>query len=356
MIERTLEKRTVTFKWGLKGEKREVMTVTFGTAAVAPEVENTTIEKEDGIHVFDGWKVADGSVGSWTSVKSDLVVEAQYKEYPKVFEVRFLDAEGALIGDVQMVEYGESATAPSENPQKAANAQYTYEFNGWDKDFKSVTSDLTISPLYNAITRSYTVTFYDADGVQIGDAQQVEYGKAANVPDAPVKESTEEYSYTFTGWTGGDVGKIVGDTEFYPTYTGTVRKYNVTFIYGKVDDPSSGDYRTTTIEVEYGASATAPEEKAKAYTGTDTTEYQFAGWETSNYLNVTEDLTVKAVYRTYDKYFNVTFRDESGALLSAPQYVSSNSKTCNIPMRLTAGRTTTASSSPTKTSRRSRAA
>lgn len=321
VIERTLEKRTVTFKWGLEGEKSEVMTVTFGTAAVAPEVENTTIEKEDGIHVFDGWKVADGSVGSWTSVKSDLTVKAQYKTYPKVFAVRFLDAEGALIGNVQMVEYGESATAPSEKPQKAANAQYTYKFDRWDEDFTNVTSNLTISPLYKAITRTYTVTFYDADGAQIGEAQTVAYGGKATKPENPVKESTEKYSYTFAGWTGGDVDNIVGDTEFYPTYTGTVRKYNVTFIY-KVDKPeSSDDYHEETQQVEYGASATAPEEEAKKYTGTNTTEYQFAGWETSNYLNVTEDLTVKAVYRTYDKYFNVTFRDESGALLSAPQYV-----------------------------------
>ena len=321
VIERTLETRTVTFKWGLEGEKSEEMTVTFGTAAVAPEVENTTIEKEDGIYVFDGWEVVTQGYDSWTSVKSDLNVEAQYKKYPKVFEVRFLDAEGALIDDVQMVEYGKAANAPSENPQKAADAQNTYEFDRWDKDFKSVTSDLTISPLYNAITRTYTVTFYDADGAQIGEKQSVAYGGKATKPENPVKESTEKYSYTFAGWTGGDVGNIVGDTEFYPTYTETVRKYNVTFIYGKVDEPESSDYHEVTQSVEYGASATAPEEEAKAYTGTNTTEYQFAGWETSNYLNVTGDLTVKAIYRTYDNYFNVTFRDGSGALLSAPQYV-----------------------------------
>lgn len=321
VIERTLETRTVTFKWGLEGEKSEEMTVTFGTAAVAPEVENTTIEKEDGIYVFDGWEVVTQGYDSWTSVKSDLTVKAQYKKYPKVFEVRFLDAMGALIGDVQMVEYGKSATAPSENPQKAADAQYTYEFDRWDEDFTNVTSDLTISPLYNAITRTYTVTFYDADGAQIGEKQSVAYGGKATKPENPVKESTEKYSYTFAGWTGGDVDNIVGDTEFYPTYTETVRKYNVTFIYGKVDEPESSDYHEVIQQVEYGASATAPEKEAEAYTGTNTTEYQFAGWETSNYLNVTGDMTVKAIYRTYDKYFNVTFRDESGALLSAPQYV-----------------------------------
>lgn len=321
VIERTLETRTVTFKWGLEGEESEEMTVTFGTAAVAPEVENTTIEKEDGIYVFDGWEVVTQGYDSWTSVKSDLTVEAQYKKYPKVFEVRFLDAEEALIGDVQMVEYGESATAPSENPQKAADAQYTYAFTGWDTEFADVTSDLEIRPVYDANPRTYTVTFYDADGAQIGEKQSVAYGGKATKPENPVKESTEKFSYTFAGWTGGDVGNIVGDTEFYPTYTETVRKYNVTFIYGKVDEPESSDYHEETQQVEHGASATAPEDEAAAYTGTNTTEYQFAGWETSNYLNVTGDLTVKAIYRTYDNYFNVTFRDESGALLSAPQYV-----------------------------------
>lgn len=321
VIERTLETRTVTFRWGLEGEKSKETTVTFGTAAVAPEIENTTIEKEDGIHVFVGWEVVTTGHDSWTSVKSDLTVVAQYKTYPKVFEVRFLDAEGALIDDVQMVEYGKSATAPSEEPQKAADAQYTYEFKGWDTAFDKVTSYLEIRPVYKEMLRSYTVTFYDDDRTTKLDEQQVEYGKSAAAPETPTKAQTEQWIYTFDGWDSTAWTEVKGDTVVYAIYSQALRKYNVTFVYGKVDEPESSDYHEETQSVEYGASATAPEDEAAAYTGTNTTEYQFAGWETSNYLNVTGDLTVKAIYRTYDKYFNVTFRDESGALLSAPQYV-----------------------------------
>ena len=321
VIKRTLETRTVTFRWGLEGEKSKETTVTFGTAAVAPEIENTTIEKEDGIHVFAGWEVVTQGYDSWTSVKSDLTVEAQYKEYPKVFEVRFLDAEGALIDDVQMVEYGKSATAPSEEPQKAADAQYTYEFKGWGTAFDKVTSYLEIRPVYKEMLRSYTVTFYDDDRTTKLDEQQVEYGKSAAAPETPTKAQTEQWIYTFDGWDSTAWTEVKGDTVVYATYAKELRKYNVTFVYGKVDEPESNDYHEVTQSVEYGSSATAPEEEAKKYTGTDTTEYQFAGWETSNYLNVTGDLIVKAFYRTYDKYFNVTFRDEKGALLSAPQYV-----------------------------------
>lgn len=321
VIKRTLETRTVTFRWGLEGEESKETTVTFGTAAVAPEIENTTIKKEDGIHVFVGWKVVTTGHDSWTSVKSDLTVVAQYKTYPKVFEVRFLDAEGALIDDVQMVEYGKSATAPSEEPQKAADAQYTYEFKGWDTAFDKVTSKLEIRPVYKEMLRSYTVTFYDDDRTTKLDEQQVEYGKSAAAPETPTKAQTEQWIYTFDGWDSTAWTEVKGDTVVYATYSPALRKYNVTFVYGKVDEPESSDYHEATQQVEYGASATAPEEEAAAYTGTNTTEYQFAGWETSNYLNVTGDLTVKAIYRTYDNYFNVTFRDESGALLSAPQYV-----------------------------------
>lgn len=322
VIERTLETRTVTFKWwGLDGEESEEMKVTFGTAAVAPEVENTTIEKEDGICVFDGWEVVTQGYDSWTSVKSDLTVEAQYKKYPKVFEVRFLDAEGALIDDVKMVEYGKSATAPSEEPQKAADAQYTYEFKGWDTAFDKVTSDLEIRPVYIETLRSYTVTFYDDDRTTKLGEQQVEYGKSAAAPETPTKAQTEQWIYTFDGWDSTAWTEVKGDTVVYATYSPDLRTYTVTFVYGKVDEPESSDYHEVTQQIEYGGKATAPEEEAKKYTGTDTTEYQFAGWETSNYLNVTGDLTVKAIYRTYDKYFNVTFRDEKGALLSAPQYV-----------------------------------
>ena len=265
IVERKYETRTVTFVWGLDGEHSDVQKVTYGTAAKAPDVDVMNIECEDGVFVFDGWQVQGGVAVGWSSVKADMTVRAQYRKNPKYVIVRFLDAYDEPIGEAQTVEYGKAATAPAQAPQKAADAQYSYEFAGWDVAFEKVTSDLVVRPQFTQIPRAYSVTFVDADGVQIGDAQTVEYGGAASAPQAPAKQPSVQYEYTFDKWVGGDLNNIVGDTEFSPTYAEKLRKYDVTFVYGKVDEPESGDYHEEIQQVEYGMAADAPEEEGHQY-------------------------------------------------------------------------------------------
>lgn len=326
-IERKAETRKVTFVWGIDGELSETFTVTYGTAARAPEIVDTTVDAEDGIYVFKGWS------GDWSSVKKDMTVRASYKVYPKIFEVRFLDAYGALIGDVQMVEYGQAAVAP-DAPSKASTAQYDYTFEGWDKAFDSVTSDLEIRPVFAQTTRSYEVAFFDENGDMIGEIQHIAYGSAAIAPQAPAKQSTARYDYAFDKWVGGDIDNIVGDTEFTPTYTETVRVYTVTFVYGNVDDEQSPDRKVETFSVPYGSSvpdADIPTAEEAARPEDKYATYQFIGWDDANWLNVTGDVTVTAQYLSYDKYFEVAFYAEDGSLLSAPQYVRFEKDSAILP-------------------------
>ena len=225
-------------------------------------------------YTFTGWDK------DFSSITSDLTVNAQYTI--NVYTVIFLDKDGKQIGEAQTIEWGKSATAPE------APAVEGYHFTGWDKKFDNVTSDLTVKAQY--AINVYTVTFVDKDGKQIGDAQEVEHGKAATAPTAPTVEG-----YHFTGW-DKKFDNVTSDLTVKAQYA--INTYTVIFV--------DYDYKEIKTEtVEWGKAATAPSDPTRE-------GYTFKGWD-KDFSNVTEDLTVRAQYAI--NVYTVTFLDKDGNTL-----------------------------------------
>ena len=138
-------------------------------------------------YTFIGWDK------DFSNVQSDLTVTAQYEQNapdPIYYTVIFQDWDGTTL-KTEQVEQGKSATAP------ATPVREGYTFKGWDKDFSNVQSDLTVTAQYEQNAQDpiyYTVIFQDWDG-SILKNEQVEQGKSATAPAAPVREG-----YTFIGW------------------------------------------------------------------------------------------------------------------------------------------------------------
>ncbi|MCR5750632.1 MAG: InlB B-repeat-containing protein, partial [Kiritimatiellae bacterium] len=71
-----------------------------------------------------------------------------------------------------------------------------YTFIGWiPATFTGLTADTTFTAQYSSGILTHTVTFYDWDGSQIGEAQTIAHGEAATAPADPVRED-----YLFAGW------------------------------------------------------------------------------------------------------------------------------------------------------------
>ncbi|HHU55984.1 MAG TPA: InlB B-repeat-containing protein [Acholeplasmataceae bacterium] len=138
--------------------------VNYGENAEAPE--NPVREG----YGFTGWDK------DYKNVKSDLVIKAKY-EINK-YKVVFVD-DGKVLKE-QTVNHGESAEAPE------APVHEGFEFVGWDKEFDEVKSDLTVTAQYEV--KILTVIFQDHTGKQIGEAQKVPYGEDAVAPDDPIRE------------------------------------------------------------------------------------------------------------------------------------------------------------------------
>lgn len=132
---------------------------------------NTTTSVE--VTAKGGNKNASGTV-----TFSNLVYTVTYEEPKVYYTVTFVDWDGTTL-KTQTVEEGSSAIAPS-NPTREG-----YTFTGWDVNYSNITSNLTVAAQYTIAT--YTVTFVDWDGTVL-KTENVEHGSSATAPSNPTRD------------------------------------------------------------------------------------------------------------------------------------------------------------------------
>ena len=266
----TVNEYTVT--WIVDG-KETTAKVPYGTV---PSFGSTPSKPAaDGYsYIFKGWDKE--LVAVTGDVTYTAVFEASTNEVTITFKV---DGQADVTVTVQR---GEIPAFPNGTPSKAADAQYTYTFKGWDKELAAATEDATYTALFDTTVRKYYVYFYYGHNTVL--PLIVEYGQAAQAPTNTDKAPTESTVFEFAGW-DADFSNITGTLKVYAKYTETVRTYTVTFNYG--------DGKTETVTVEYGKGATAPTDTDKA--ATEEFTYTFKGWD-ADFSKITSDLTVNAQY------------------------------------------------------------
>lgn len=140
---------------------------------------------------FAGWTPA------ISEVKDDATYTAAFNAIHRQYTIVFQNEDGTLLQQSNM-EQGVMPSYTGATPAKAADAQYTYTFNGWDKEIVTVSADATYTATYTQTKKSYTLTWNLAGGniTTAGTtAGSVEWGTSLT---APVVEKT---GYTFAGWT-----------------------------------------------------------------------------------------------------------------------------------------------------------
>ena len=121
----------------------------------------------------------------------------------KTYTVTWVDEDGTTLIDQKDYEYGAIPKFEGVEPTKAADAQYTYTFKGWDKDYTEVKGNQTYVAVYEKTTNKYNVT-YDLNGGEWTEATNefpYEYKATVEV----VKTVPTREGYKFSGWRSEEV-------------------------------------------------------------------------------------------------------------------------------------------------------
>lgn len=191
-------------------------------------------------------------------------------------------------------------------PYVLEDAVYTnHDFLGWKAEAASGELTYTFTAQWKKDT--YTILWKNENGDLLETDNNVEFGTMPEYNGAtPTKASSEEFDYTFKGWTPA-VTPAADHTTYTAEYTATRRSYTVTW---KNWDGTVLDTDT----VEYGrvpSFAGIPTRPAS-----DEFTYTFNGWN-STPVAVTGDATYTATYRETTNQYTVTWLDENGNTITS---------------------------------------
>lgn len=153
---------------------------------------------------------------TWT-LKTDMNQNGVADDADTYYTVKYVSGDEVVYEKAILVGM---PTPTVEAPFKDADAQYTYEFAGWDVPVAdTVTENVTYTAVYTNIVNKYTVTWIDEDGTELEVDKDVEYGKMPSYDsELPVKTGNNTVMYAFAGWTPS-VDTVTGDVTYTATYT-----------------------------------------------------------------------------------------------------------------------------------------
>ena len=215
-------------------------------------------------YTFAGW---DPEI---STVTKNQTYTAKFTETLRTYTITWKNGDNVLETD-NNVEYGVTPQYNGATPTKAADAQYTYTFNGWNPTIEPATADATYTATFTETINEYLVTF-NIKGLGTAPATQtIAYGSKVSEPSAPTADD-----YKFAGWYKDEqctipwnfnTDVITGNTAIHAKW---LQIFTITW-------KANGLEYTTTKVIE-GEQITQPAEpNPENYCGD-----KFVGWTTEN--------------------------------------------------------------------------
>ena len=215
-----------------------------------------------------------GETFSDSSFLASEVPELVAKCHANAFDVKFVAFDTVLV-DSQRVAFDSSAVAPADPVFEG------YRFDGWDKEFTNVQSDLTVNAKMTAVVE---VCF-----VALGETKcdTVPADTTIETPDLP---STEDS--TCVDWT------VDGEVFSAESFLASEVPELVAVCLAKEFDVKFVAFDTVLVDsqrVAYGTAAIAPDSLVPVFEG-----YRFSDWD-ADFTYVDSNMVVNAVFDTLVK-------------------------------------------------------
>ena len=240
-----------------------------------------------------------GKIGDKITITENTVIDAVYQV--KKFVVTFINDTVKIQSSE--VAYGEMPEYTGKTPTKTSTAQYAYTFKGWNPELAKVTESATYAAVFDSVVNKYVVTF--VNGGKTLQTDSLLYGEVPKYKgdSSPAKPSTEQYDYTFKGWSP-TITSVTGTATYTAVFDSTLRKYAITF--------KNGTITLQTSEVAYGVKPSYTG-IAPTKTSTDEYTYTFKGWNPT-ITSVIGTATYIAVFDSTLREYAVTFKNGTTTL------------------------------------------
>ena len=289
------------------------------TNGATPSYDGLTPTRDaDAEHSYDfaGWISAFGEYGSGEplpAVTGDITYTARFTFTTRSYTITWLNADGVELEKDLQVLYGTTPVYDGEMPEKEGDAQYSYEFAGWNTAVVPVVGDATYTATYTPVLNSYTIRFLNEDESEIEVLEDVDYGTMPAYTTIPTKTGDAQYSYDFAGW-DPELTTVTGDADYTAVFTQRINQYKITWI------DEDGTPLQTQNNIDYDTIPSYPGASNPAKAADAQYTYAFAGWKvgTTPYANGTTlpavrgDVTFTAYYSETLNQYNVTFLDDDG--------------------------------------------
>jgi uncharacterized repeat protein (TIGR02543 family) len=277
-----------------------VSNVAFGTNITYADYTGATPTKDatvSTVYTFSGWAEAEGPL------YADRVYHAVFTSAIRQYVVTWLNWDASVI-DSDSYNYNTLPNIPA-TVTRDQDAQYTYSFSGWSPTVGNVTADQTYLAQFTSTLRTYLIVFDNYNGDTLYD-YQANYGTMATYAGpTPIKPSTAQYDYVFSGWFPA-LSIVTSDFNRTAQYVSILRSYTVTW----------KNYDGSTLLINYNV----PYNTAFNYPNSNPVRpdsvqysYTFVGWDLNGDSvadilgNVTGNATLTAIYNLTEHFFNVSW-------------------------------------------------
>lgn len=214
----------------------------------------TKPDTEQYTYTFAGWSnttnATTATSGILNNITADKSVYAAFSETEKTFTVTFYNGE-ELIYTAQNVSYNGTAVYSGTTPTKAETSEYTYTFAGWNTNssastadadaLTNVTADRTVYAIFTAVSKGYTVYFYNGETL-LETVTGVPYGGTAAYTGATPTSS--QAGYIFSGWSPSNTN-ITADTSCYAQFVDEDMYESISDTWSEIiANVSNGTYST----------------------------------------------------------------------------------------------------------------
>ena len=269
------------------------------------------------------------AVACWTPevvpVTAAAEYTATYSATVNKYDIVWVNEDGTELYS-EAVAYGELPVYGGDAPTKAADAQYTYTFAGWEPEVVNVVGEATYKAAYTSTINKYEIRWVNEDGTVLETDEAVAYGETPVYDgETPVKAADVQYTYTFKGWSPA-VTSVTGAQTYTATYNKTLNKYLITWL------DEDGTTVLKTEEVNYGSYPTCdtPTKSGENWT------YAFAGWSPAVTV-VGGEATYTASYagiyaedgKTMNYYEGMPVVDENGEDILADAVIETTNMTAS---------------------------